>query len=93
MAIDLLSFSYQLRQPSYYGKDGQLLGTTDETGAVRNDQGAVKYYIRDLQLLSASGLTAGYLVQNGDDWEVFEEEDPNKRDSEGPKKLYVLRRS
>lgn len=72
MDIDFLSSSYQLLQPSYYGNDPQVLGTTDETGAIRNDQGAIKYYIRDFQLLAATGLRAGYLIQNGNDWDVFE---------------------
>lgn len=93
MAIDFSKFSYQLLMPSYNGNDAQVLGTTDATGAIRNDQGGIKYCIRDLQLLAATGLTAGYLVQNGDDWDIFEEGDTNKPEPEGPKKLYVLRRS
>jgi hypothetical protein len=85
MGIDFSKMSYQLFKPSYNGNEPELIGRTDETGAVRNEQGQIKFVVRELQLIHISDQVSGYLVQDGDDWNVFDEEYKNK--------IYLMRRS
>lgn len=84
MAIDFSKVSYQLLKPSYNGNMPEVIGRTDETGAVRNEQDQIKFVVRGLQLIHISDQISGYLVQDGDDWNIFDEGYNNK--------IYLMRR-